>query len=550
MALKAGPAPNLFWRFAAWAGSRPPAAFASLEAVSVRIVLLLSVILAGASIPWVPEVQAASYTIRATSAFTWSPSTLDILVGDTVTVVDDSSAQHTYEDVDTGEFCALPCTLTYDAPRTVDYRCSLHPWMTGTITVASLDVSVAIATPAVGASVAGNVTVSGTASHVSSAITSVVVGFAGGSSVAASLSGAPLDRTWTATLASTEHPDGVREIVATATNAAGRTGEARRSVGIANPVTVAFTSPALDASVAGLVRVTGSAAHPATDIDSVSVRFDGGAAVLATLAGPMTSPTWTADVDASLVADGSRALIAVATNAAGKSAEARRTVVIANPVLVTITSPSTGQTVGDIVRVTGTASHPSVGIQRVSVKFDAGAAVEAALQGTGTQRTWSVDLDSDLVADGPHTIVATATITSGRTGEARRDVIVSNPEIVDLNLTSLVGGDPAIGTRMPLQVTMRNDGNIPTGAVLVRAEYLYGGAWRPIGDATLASAAPGKTTTVEIVWAPQGLLVGRFEIRATLDPARSLPDVDLADNVRHAGVSWGTRLVPGTAALL
>lgn len=516
----------------------------------MRVVLLLSVILVGASIPWAPDAQAASYTIRATNSFAWTPDTLDIVVGDSVTFLNDDTIRHAFEDPDSGEFCELPCTMTYDAPRTSHYRCSLHPWMTGTITVASLAVTVAITSPASGASLAGTVSVSGTASHVSSAITSVIVGFAGGETVEATLSGDALDRAWTATLASTDHADGPREIVATATNAAGVTGEARRTVEIANPVTVAFTSPASGTSVGGLVHVTGTAAHPATDIGSVSVRFDGGPAVTAALSGPAASPTWSAQLDATLVAEGVRELIAVATNTAGKSAEARRAVVIANPVLVTITAPAAGTTVGDIVRVTGTASHPSVTVDRVSVQFAAGSPVEATLQGTGAQRTWSADLDSDLVEDGPHTIVATATITSGRTGEARRDVIVSNPEIVDLNLTSLVGGDPAIGTRMTLDVTMRNEGNIPTGPVLVRAEYLNGGTWRPIGDATLASANPGKTSAVEIEWAPQGVLVGTFEIRATLDPAGTLPDIDLADNVRHATVSWATRLVGGTAVLL
>nr|WP_132301764.1 cupredoxin family copper-binding protein [Kribbella sp. VKM Ac-2568] len=72
--------------------------------------------------------------------FMFTPMTLTVAVGSTVTWKFDDSTQHTVT-ADDNSFASTPMsngqtfTHTFSAAGTVAYHCSIHPEMTGTITV-------------------------------------------------------------------------------------------------------------------------------------------------------------------------------------------------------------------------------------------------------------------------------------------------------------------------------------------------------------------------------------------------------------------------------
>jgi plastocyanin len=85
----------------------------------------------------------AAVSITSTSGFAFSPNTLSVKVGTTVTWTNNTSAPHTVtsDGGDPASFNgSLPGTgatfsFTFTTPGTYKYHCSIHPYMTATITV-------------------------------------------------------------------------------------------------------------------------------------------------------------------------------------------------------------------------------------------------------------------------------------------------------------------------------------------------------------------------------------------------------------------------------
>jgi plastocyanin len=102
----------------------------------------------GGSTPPAPATQSASSGSAAPgggsmveiSNFMFTPMTLTVAVGSNVTWKFDDSTQHTVT-ADDNSFASSPMsngqtfTHTFSAAGTVAYHCSIHPEMTGTITV-------------------------------------------------------------------------------------------------------------------------------------------------------------------------------------------------------------------------------------------------------------------------------------------------------------------------------------------------------------------------------------------------------------------------------
>ena len=82
----------------------------------------------------------ASGTEISIDDFAFSPSTLEVEAGATVTVTNNDSATHTWTSTD-GEWDSddldngATFEHTFDEAGTFDYRCNIHTSMTGTITV-------------------------------------------------------------------------------------------------------------------------------------------------------------------------------------------------------------------------------------------------------------------------------------------------------------------------------------------------------------------------------------------------------------------------------
>lgn len=79
---------------------------------------------------------SASVTIKD---FAFSPASLDVAVGETVTWTNEDSAPHTVtgdDGIDSGNLAlGKSFTHTFKSAGTFSYRCSIHPDMTGAVTV-------------------------------------------------------------------------------------------------------------------------------------------------------------------------------------------------------------------------------------------------------------------------------------------------------------------------------------------------------------------------------------------------------------------------------
>lgn len=218
------------------------------------------------------------------------------------------------------------------------------------------------------------------------------------------------------------------------------------------------------------------------------------------------------------------------------------TVLVAAPVVVTITSPAAGATVSGIVHVTGTAAHAS-DIASVSVSIGA-TSVAATLAGAGGSVSWSADVPTSSVANGPATIVARAETVDAREGSASIGVTVSNAPRVDLRVASVTPQSNAIRGNV-VTFVVANDGNALSPASVGRGEYFYEGQWHAFGETSVGPIPAGGSLTFSVTWSPTVAAIGAFDVRVTVDPDALLPDVERADNARVARGAFVTVLVDG-----
>ncbi len=113
------------------------------------------------------------------------------------------------------------------------------------------------------------------------------------------------------------------------------------------------------------------------------------------------------------------------------------------PPSVSITSPADGATVSDAVTITADASD-NTGVTQVVFKVD-GVEIGSDVDGSDG---WSVNWDSTIVADGLHTITATAMDTAGQTRDDSVSVTVDNvvdPPDAVVHVTDLDGSSADAG---------------------------------------------------------------------------------------------------------
>lgn len=228
----------------------------------------------------------------------------------------------------------------------------------------------------------------------------------------------------------------------------------------------------------------------------------------------------------------------------GVHASMTGTIVVGSAPLVAILSPAEGATLTGTVRVEGVASHASSPIASVTLRLGS-ASVNATIEGPGTNVTWSADVPTTQVANGLHTLEATARTASDLTKTVSIAVTINNPPTIDMRLLSVNGASAAL-TSNSIFYQLRNDGNAAS-PVDVRIEYLYHDEWRLLADLTHATLAPGATGQGSFTWTldPTAPHAGKFTIRATLDADAELPDPNRANNVGTGSAGWITSLVPG-----
>ncbi len=119
---------------------------------------LLGLGLAIALIVSVQTARAASQSAKIVD-FSFEPATISVGVGDSVTWVNNGSAQHTVSSQsDTARFdsgvlgSGGTFTYTFKSAGSFDFQCNVHPRMVGTVTVASAPAAPAPAAPGLPAS--------------------------------------------------------------------------------------------------------------------------------------------------------------------------------------------------------------------------------------------------------------------------------------------------------------------------------------------------------------------------------------------------------------
>ncbi|GAB4070991.1 hypothetical protein GCM10028777_37860 [Angustibacter speluncae] len=239
-----------------------------------------------------------------------------------------------------------------------------------------------------------------------------------GSTVAVVVDGAPVGATtadgsgsWTLPL-TTPLADGPHTVAATATDVAGNASTASSTIDFTVD-TVGPPAPVVVSPAVGQVTgdstptVTGTAEAGTT----VTVVVDGVAVGTTTAGG---TGTWSLDVPTPL-ADGAHAVRATATDAAGNVSPASSTNVFTVdtgiPAAPAVVSPADGSVTGDSTpTVAGTAEPTST----VTVLVDGAPVGTTNADGTGA---WSLEVPTAL-ADGPHTVAATATDAAGNASPA------------------------------------------------------------------------------------------------------------------------------------
>jgi hypothetical protein len=276
--------------------------------------------------------------------------------------------------------------------------------------------SVAISSPAAGATVRATIGVAGTASD-NVQVASVAVSVDGGAYVAAQGT-----TSWSFALDTRTLADGTHTVTARAKDAAGNATTANVRFTSSNadttPPVVSISAPSGGATVGGTVSVSGTASDTG-GLAGVSVSVDGG------LYQPATgTSSWTDGLDTTSLADGTHTVTARAIDTSGNAATASVSVNVQNAdttaPLVQISGPVAGATLSGTTTVSGTASD-NVQVASVAVSVDGG--VYVAAQGT---TAWSYALSTTALSNGAHTISVRATDASGNVGTASVTVNVQN----------------------------------------------------------------------------------------------------------------------------
>ncbi len=278
--------------------------------------------------------------------------------------------------------------------------------------------TVAITSPANGATVSGSVGLAASASDTGSGVSRVefrVDGVLVGTDTSA-----PYTATWNASGAAA----GTHTVTATAVDGAGNSASSSVTVGVVvpdtTPPTVSLTSPASGATVSGSVALAASAADAGSGVSRVEFRVDG------VLVGTDTSAPYTATWNASGASAGTHTVSATAVDGAGNSASSSVTVSIAAPAdttppAVAITSPAPGATITGAVTIAASGSDAGSGMARVDFTVD------GVVVFSDTSAPYSVAWDPSAYAAGAHTISARGYDLAGNSSSASIQVNYSPP---------------------------------------------------------------------------------------------------------------------------
>jgi hypothetical protein len=231
------------------------------------------------------------------------------------------------------------------------------------------------------------------------------------------------------------------------------------------PPSIAISSPAEGAMTNATISVAGAASDN-VQVASVAVSVDGGPYQAA-----QGTTSWSYSLDTTRYANGSHTVNALAADAAGNTSTTSVGFAVMNATTqqsVTISAPVDGATIGGTVSVSGTASDPD-GVASVALSVDDGPSAPAS----GTT-AWTGALDTTTLANGPHTLKATALDAGGKSSSASVAVNVQN---ADSSPPSVSISSPAPGTTLSGTVTVSGTAsdNVQVASVAISVD---GGAYQ------------------------------------------------------------------------
>lgn len=313
--------------------------------------------------------------------------------------------------------------------------------------------SVSISNPEDGASVRGEVNVTGNASDMDGEVERVEVKIDDGRWREANGT-SPWNVTWDTTLWNS----GNHTITARAWDGSDYSENETINVTVDRAPSVTIENPDEDDEVEGVVDVRGTASDPENSLDQVRVHVDDG---------PWQNVTgtsqWSFSWNTTNVTDGNHSLTVEADDGNLTATEVVN-VTVANEAnedpIVAIEQPEANATVSGEVEVAGTASDPDGTVEQVLVRVDDGLWHEA----DGTEN-WTFQWQTSSWVDGEHTVVAKAD-DGNATSTASVNVTTDNGEGAGEAQTPRVTiTDPADGARVNGTVLIKGVASDPDGSV-------------------------------------------------------------------------------------
>lgn len=314
------------------------------------------------------------------------------------------------------------------------------------------------------------------------------------------------------------------------------------------PPSVWLTAPANNSTVSGRIDITADATDNVRVV-GVSFRLDG-----VDLGGEDTSAPFAIAWNTTSTADGSHSLTALARDAAGNQSVSSAVIVnVSNapppdttPPSVTLTAPAAGTIVSGTVMVSADANDAS-GIAGVQFDVDGG-----NLGVADTVAPYSAAWDTSAVADGPHTLSATAQDTAGNTRKSAgvTVTVANNQSAVTRSEESAATYSGSGWTRRGAEVaTFSGDGAASSNLAGDSATFTFTGTairWiglkcsicgiaqasidgaAPVAVDTAGTAAPGSPGLgSEPVFSASGLAPGSHRLRIAVSGTTTSTDTHI-----------------------
>ncbi|HQU98853.1 MAG TPA: Ig-like domain-containing protein [Nitrosomonas sp.] len=289
-----------------------------------------------------------------------------------------------------------------------------------------------------------------------------------------------------------------------------------------NP-TVSITSPSSNSTVSGNSVVISANASDDKAVAGVQFSVTGGYPLP-----EVTTPPYSLVWDSTAVVDGVHTVVATARDTSGNTASSSLAITVNNSInpvdninpTVSITSPSNNSTVSGKSVVISANATDNIAVAGVKFSVTGGDPLSEDLTAP-----YSLVWDSTTVADGVHTIVATARDTAGNTASSSFNVTVDNsspkPDVIVTQLSYANGIFTSV---------VKNQGTAPTpSGVTVDVSYLVDGKYQTWGS-VWGPLAAGASATIGTKGQPYTIPGGIHTMTAFVDNQNKYAELDETNN--------------------